>query len=557
MAVSRRMAMKMMAGVAAGAALGRWRVWRAAGGGGAGPGRELATGPFVGTWDSLAGGYRCPEWFRDAKFGMWAHWTAQCVPEQGDWYARQMYIQGHPQNVYHVKTYGHPTKFGFMELDNLWKAEKWKPEELLELYKRAGARYFFALANHHDNFDAYDSKHHAWNSVKIGPMKDIVGGWAKAARGLGMRIGVTNHSSHAWHWFQTAYGYDATGDMAGKRYDAYTLTKEDGKGKWWEGLDPQELYSGRNIVIPDGIRTIAEMNRWHTTHDRVWHEDIPPMNPAFAEKWFLRCKDLIDTYDPDVLYFDDTGLPFAQIGLDIAAHFYNQSVARRGKLDVVLNSKKVEAGQRAALVEDIERGAAEDVRALPWQTDTCIGGWHYDVRLFEQHKYKTALQVVQMLVDIVSKNGNLMLSVPIKGDGTIDSDEVKCLEGIAEWIAVNGEGIYGTRPFGVYGETPAATRPVARGSFGGVKDVRAYTAEDVRFTTKGDVVYAFVMGWPEGGKVVMKELGTGGKHYGKKVGKVELLGAGEVRFEQGEGGLTVRLPEKKVGQFAWGVKVSA
>ena len=152
-------------------------------------GRRLATGPFEPTWDSLVKNYKCPDWFRDAKFGIWAHWTAQCVPEQGDWYARRMYIQGERDYDYHVKTYGHPSKFGFMEIDNLWKAEKWEPERLMALYKRAGAKYFFALGTHHDNFDAYDSKYHAWNSVKVGPKKDIVGlmGGALAATRLRLR----------------------------------------------------------------------------------------------------------------------------------------------------------------------------------------------------------------------------------------------------------------------------------------------------------------------------------------------------------------------------------
>lgn len=171
----------------------------------------------------------------------------------------------HPQYNHHLSTYGHPTKSGFMEIDNLWKADKWEPEKLIALYKRAGAKYFFGLANHHDNFDAYDSKHHAWNSVKVGPKKDIVGTWARIVREHGLRFGVSNHSAHAWHWFQTAYDYDPEGPLAGRRYDAFRLTKADGKGEWWEGLDPQELYAGRSLVMPDGITTIAEANRWKMT----------------------------------------------------------------------------------------------------------------------------------------------------------------------------------------------------------------------------------------------------------------------------------------------------
>ena len=217
------------------------------------PARTIAPGPFKATWESLVANYKVPDWFRDAKFGIWAHWTAQCVPEQGDWYARKMYIQGERDYEYHVKTYGHPSKFGFMEIDNLWKAEKWDPARLIALYKRAGAKYFFGLANHHDNLDMYDSAHHAWNSVRVGPKKDIIGTWAKVVREHGLRFGVTNHASWAARWLQPAYGYDGEGPLAGVRYDAYTLTKADGKGKWWEGLDPQDLYTGNSVKMPDGL----------------------------------------------------------------------------------------------------------------------------------------------------------------------------------------------------------------------------------------------------------------------------------------------------------------
>jgi alpha-L-fucosidase len=550
MAMTRRTALKMMAGSIPALSVMQ-RAFAAAQ-----PGPRIQEGPFQASWDSLTSQYQCPDWFRDVKFGIWAHWSAQCVPEQGDWYARQMYIQNHPQYNFHVKTYGHPTKFGFMELDNLWKAEKWKPEELMALYKRAGAKYFFALANHHDNFDAYNSKYHAWNSVNVGPKKDLVGGWAKAAREAGLRFGVSNHSAHAWHWFQTAYDYDPEGALAGQRYDAYTLTKEAGKGKWWEGLDPQELYAGRSLVMPDGIKTIAEANAWHNRNDRVWNENPPEQNPAFVERWFLRCKDLIDQYNPDVLYFDNTELPLGQTGLDIAAHYYNASIKRSGKVEVVLNAKKMTAPHRAGLVEDIERGVATEIRPALWQTDTCIGSWHYERRLFEQHRYKTVAQVVQMLVDIVSKNGNLMLSVPVRGDGTIDEDEVTFLEGMAKWMSVNGEGIFATRPWKVYGEGPSVTGKVAAGQFGGARDVRSYTVEDVRFTTKGDALYAFLMGAPSGTSVIKSLATNSAQLAGRKVTDVSLLGYdGKLPWTQDEQGLTVKMPDKAPSEHAVALRI--
>ena len=516
--------------------------------------RTLAAGPFQPSWDSLKQ-YKAPDWFRDAKFGIWAHWTAQCVPEQGDWYARRMYLQGDAANKFHVEKYGHPSKFGFMEIDNLWRAENWDPNELMQRYVKAGAKYFVALANHHDNFDCYDSKHHAWNSVRIGPKKDIVGTWAKIARQNNLRFGVTNHSAHAWHWFQTAYGYDPEGEQAGVRYDAYRLKKEDGKGTWWDGLDPQELYTGPNIVMPDGITSIKAANAWHEENDRKWNEDPPANNPQFLNKWFLRCQDLLDKYQPDLLYFDNTELPLGQAGLDIAAHFYNANIKNHGgKLEAVLNSKGLRPEHRGTMVLDIERGRADRILGDPWQTDTCIGDWHYRRSTFEQHKYKSARTVIQMLVDIVSKNGNLLLNIPVRGDGTIDEDEQKILADLATWMPANGEAIFGTRPFTVFGEGPPDVQ--GSGNFNEGK-ARPYTAVDVRFTSKGDTLYAFLLAWPENGKAKIKTLAKGGEHYPKEIGRIELLGGGEVKFTRDADALTVTLPEKRPSEFVATLKITA
>ena len=518
----------------------------------AAPQRKIAKGIFKPTWDSLKQ-YKTPDWFRDAKFGIWAHWSAQCVPEQGDWYARQMYIQGNGQYNFHVKQYGHPSKFGFMELDNLWKAEKWDPEALMARYVKAGAKYFVSLANHHDNFDNYASTHHAWNSVKVGPKKDIVGTWAKIARKHGLRFGVSNHSAHSWHWFQTAYAYDPEGEQKGVRYDAYTLKKADGKGKWWEGLDPQDLYNGPSMVMPDGITTIRAAQQWHEQNDRKWTEAPPAQNPKFVERWFLRCAELMDKYDPDLVYFDNTELPLGQAGLDIAAHYYNGNIKRRGRLEAVLNSKELKPDHVGTMVLDIERGRADHILADPWQTDTCIGEWHYRRTIFEQHRYKTARTVIQTLADIVSKNGNLLLSIPLRGDGGIDEDESKFIEGLESWMPVNGEAIFGTRPFKLYGEGGQDLR--GTGNFNEGRG-RAYTSKDIRFTTKGDVLYAIVLAWPDDGKVTIESLAQGKSEFPKQVGQVELLGAaGPLPFERQAGGLVVTLPSVKPNEFAYVLKI--
>jgi alpha-L-fucosidase len=551
--MTRRTLMQLLAGAIPGARLSRsWPL--AAEGQAPAPRRPIAPGPFQPAWDSLKQ-YRAPDWFRDAKFGIWAHWTAQCVPEQGDWYARRMYLQGDPVHDFHVKTYGHPSEFGFMEIDNLWKADRWEPAALLDLYTQAGAKYFVALANHHDNFDAYDSTHHAWNSVRIGPKKDIVGTWAGMARARGLRFGVTNHSAHAWHWFQPAYGYDPEGARAGVRYDAFRLRKEDGRGKWWEGLDPQDLYTGRSMVMPDGITTIAAANGWHNEHDRKWTEEPPPANPAFVERWFLRCQELLDKYQPDLLYFDDTELPLGQAGLDIAAHFYNANIAKRGRLEAVLTSKGLQPDHVGTMVLDIERGRADRIMPSAWQTDTCIGDWHYRRATFEQHRYKSAQTVIRMLVDIVSKNGNLLLNIPLRGDGTIDEDEHRVLADLASWVPRHGEAIYGTRPFAVFGEGP----PDVKGSANfNENSARPYTAEDIRFTTKGDALYAFALAWPADGRLTIKTLARGSALYPREIGKIEPLGreGGALTFTRDATGVVVALPEKKGDDFVATLKIT-
>jgi alpha-L-fucosidase len=267
----------------------------------------VATGPFQPTWESLAAGFTLPEWFRDAKLGIWAHWGPQCQPEMGDWYAQRMYQPKNTVYQSHVAKYGHPSKFGFKDVIREWKAERWDPAHLVGLYKRAGARYFAAMANHHDNMDMWDSRYQPWNSVAVGPRKDIVGGWAKAARGAGLRFAVTCHGDRAWSWYQDAQKSDPDGPLAGVPYDGL-LSWDDGRGTWWEGLDPQDLYA-----------------QYHPLGRYDWPQrGEPPLAPAFSEKFFNRTIDLIDQHQPDLLYFDDTVLPIypaTDIGLRIAAYF--------------------------------------------------------------------------------------------------------------------------------------------------------------------------------------------------------------------------------------------
>ncbi|WP_309998942.1 alpha-L-fucosidase [Caulobacter segnis] len=513
---------------------------------------RIADGPFKPTWESLNAGYVAPDWFRDAKFGLWAHWGPQCVPEAGDWYARGMYEQGSAAYEHHLKTYGHPADTGFMEIYPKWRAENWNPDDLLDLYVKAGAKYFVAMANHHDNFDAYDSKFHDWNSVRVGPKKDIIGAWEKAARKRGLRFGVSNHSAHAWHWFQTAYGYDPEGPRKGERYDAFKRFKADGLGTWWEGLDPQELYCGAVMPLPPGVTSIAEANKWHEANDGAWNEKAPLNNPAFVRQWYLRCKDLIDSYKPDLVYFDNFDLPLEQAGLDVTAHYYNASMGwHGGKMEVVVNIKP---GDRKVpgVVADVERGLRAEISPTPWQTDTCLGSWHYSREIFEKKRYRPAAEVIHRLCDIVSKNGNLLLSVPVRGDGTIDSEERRIVEEIGGWMGRFSDAIHGTRPWVIYGEGPTS---VVTGMFSEGKQ-EPFTAKDIRFTTKGKALYALTLGRPEGGQVSVLSLAQGGPHARRAVKRVTLAGdKTPLPFRQDRAGLHVTVPDAALHPFGVALRI--
>jgi len=522
------------------------------------PSSTAASGGHVeADWASLAANYSVPEWFRDAKFGIWAHWGPQCQPEWGDWYARLLYLQGKqpwmPRETaydHHLKHYGHPSRTGFLDVIGQWKAQNWQPEYLIQRYVKAGARYFMAMGCHHDNLDLFASRYHSWNSVRVGPKRDILGTWEPLVRQAGLKFGVSNHSSHAWHWYQPAYGYDPEGPMRGRRYDAYWLRKHHGVGKFWEGLDPQELYTGPYYVPPEGITSAKAMNAWHDQRDGQWIEAAPPFNPAFVRNWLLRQNQMVDDYRPDLVYFDDTGLPLGQTGLEAAAHYYNGSLARSGKIDVVLFGKKLEGIQRQAIVEDVERGVLDEIRELPWQTDTCIGNWHYSRRIYEENGYKPAKLVVQMLADIASKNGNLLLNVPVRGDGTIDEKEESILDQIAAWTHRNGEAIFGTRPWSKYGEGP--TKSPAPGSFSEDK-LKPFVADDIRFTHKGEALYAILLDWPQG-ETAIESLG-GHLLPGAVIERVELLGGPQLGFRREHDALRLTLPSAENGTFVPALRI--
>ena len=507
----------------------------------------MMQGKFQPTWESLAN-YKIPEWFRNVKFGIWAHWGPQCVEGSGDWMARSLYMENSPEYRHHIANYGHPSEFGFKDIIPLWKAEKWDPDKLVAFYKKIGAQYFFALGNHHDNMDLWDSKYQPWNSVNMGPKKDILKGWERAARKHGLYFGVSLHADHAWSWYETSQG-----PKKGIPYDG-KLTKADGKGKWWEGYDPQDLYAQNHPLSQDSWDNGTIHRQW------AWGNGVCLPTQEYCTNFYNRTLDVINRYNPDLLYFDVTVAPFYPIsdaGLKIAAHFYNHNMSmQKGKLNAVMFGKILDANQRKALVWDVERGAPNKIIDEPWQSCSCLGGWHYNTSIYNNNQYKSAADVVKLLVDIVSKNGNLLLSVPLRADGTFDEKEEKIINEIVNWININKEAIYQTRPWKIFGEGPIADKDVQLNAQG--FNEWAYSkadAKEIRFTQTDKNLYATVLGWPEDGKILIRSLAEGNGLYPTKIGRVELLGYGKVSFTRTDKGLVVDIPAKSLKNIAPVLKI--
>ena len=495
----------------------------------------VETGAFGNTWESLSA-WECPQWFKDAKFGIWAHWGPQCEAEAGDWYARFMYYQGSGAYNYHVSHYGNPATFGLKDLCNAWKAENWNPSELVNLYKSVGARYFMVLGNHHDNFDLWDSPYQEWNSVNVGPKKDLVGGWSEACHAAGLPLGVSIHASHAWTWLEPSQNYDGN------------LTKADGAGKWWEGLDPQELYA-QNHAHSFGWENSGTI---HSQWD--WGNGASQPSTAYKQKFQNRVLQMINDYNPDMIYFDDTAMPFYgcddQIGQNILQHYYNHSAAQHdGKPEVVVTGKQLTTAQKDYMMWDVERGIPDRPQEKYWQTCTCIGDWHYSQSVYNNNSYKSGATVIRMLVDVVSKNGNLLLNIPVKGDGTIDNKERVVLADIKAWMDINSESIYGTRTWKTFGEGPLAeaANPMTAQGF---NEGQAYSAQDVRYVEKDGKVYATIMAWPSAGSFSFKAFSIAETSYSGEVDKVTLLGGGDVEFTQDINGLNVTIPSVKPNAIA-------
>ncbi|MGM9475550.1 alpha-L-fucosidase [Pedobacter sp. GSP4] len=472
-------------------------------------------GKFKPTDESLKQ-YQYPEWFRDAKFGIWSHWGPQAVPRQGDWYAKKMYIQGSSQNKYHVANYGTPSKFGYKDIIPLWKAEKWDPEALMALYKKAGAKYFVSMGSHHDMFFLWNSKIHKWNSVNMGPHKDVVGLWQQAAKKQGLRFGISEHLAASFNWFQPSHGADKTGQFAGIPYD---------------GRDPK--YADLYHLPADS----SNINEWLTN------------NPGWHKKWQAYVNELVDNYHPDLLY-SDSKLPFGDIGLEMVAHYYNQDLAKnKGKLEAIYTPKQPSEGKWA---QDIEQGVLDSISPFPWQTDTSIGDWYYRTG----QKYKSADEIAQLLLDVVSKNGNLLINIVQTPEGNLEPDVIKIVTEIGDWIKINGEGIYATRPWKAYGEGPSTNKSnQKKGRFGGLADMRTYEATDIRYTTKNGNLYAFCLNIPQG-EIKMNLLGKKSKMLDKAIANVTMLGSNKkLNWTQQDDALVIQKPSDYPAWLVTGFKV--
>lgn len=491
---------------------------------------EITDGPFQPDPESLKQ-YQCPEWFRDAKFGIWSHWGPQSVPMQDGWYARGMYVQGHPAYQLHIEKFGHPSVFGFKDIIQLWKAEKFDPQHCMDLYQRAGARYFVTMGAHHDNYDLWMSKYHTWNSVNYGPERDIVGIWRDLAKQRGLRFGVSEHIARSYSWFNTSHGSDKTGPLAGVPYD---------------GNDPayQDLYFSPH----DDSRATYPIN----TPEHV------------QRNWYWRMKDLIETYNPDLVYTDGA-IPFGHVGRAMLANYYNHNLKHNnGQLQAVYNIKNIrDHGEyiEGAAVQDVERHRLQDINPTPWQTCNSTGPWFYNPGIDYAQQGRIT---IHMLVDIVSKNGNLLLNVPQKPDGSFDPDAEQMLIDIGLWMDINGQAIYHTRPWRVFGEggslpTPTPANPQTPPNIPTNKTDKSlpvFSAKDIRFTRSkdGNTLYVFCLGRPTDTVRVIAL----GQHQSPdlRIENIELLGeSSQIVWQRNNDALTIQPPADLPDRPAFAFKI--
>ena len=462
----------------------------------------IAKGPYSASWDSLEK-FKVPKWYEDAKFGIFIHWGVYCVPAFGnEWYPRNMYLKDNPVFKHHLETYGPQSKFGYKDFIPMFKAQKFNADQWAELFKKAGAKYVVPVAEHHDGFPMYASDLTEWCAAKMGPKRDVVGELAAAVRKQGLHFGASSHRAEHW-WFYNG----------GTTFDS-------------DVNDPR--YSG--------------------LYGPAQSDKVQPNN-AYLDNWLARAAEIVDKYHPEIVWFDwwieqPAFKPYLE---KFGAFYYNR--AAEWKREVAINYKNKAYPEHAAVL-DIERGQLDTLRPIFWQTDTSVGekSWGY----IKDETFRTPESLIDELVDIVSKNGCLLLNIGPKSDGTIPDEVQKILLDMGKWLSVNGEAIYATRPWKVYGEGPTK---VVGGSF---KDTATsgYTAQDIRFTAKGDTLYAIALAWPEDGKLSIKSLAAGSQLTKREIKAVRMLGSkAKVKWTRSADGLIVELPNERPGNYAFALKI--
>ncbi len=511
----------------------------------------IADGPFEPTWESIEKNYPGePAWLREAKFGIWVHFGPQSAGESGDWYARNLYKPGRAYDN-HLKRYGHPTEVGYKEVLRDWNPSKLDPEKLTKIYEDAGARFLMIQGVHHDNYDMWNSKFHPWNSVNIGPKRDLLGEWAKACRANGMHYGVTFHHEYTWWWWQTAFGSDKEGDKAGVPYDG-NLTLADGKGKWWEGFDPRLLY-GIDLREYNGVIKAAESG-WSPPPAGIFTNHLEYAR-WYTTQWALRMMDVVENYDPDFIYTDGTVQgPFTGDGTGtgikadamprVMADYYNRTLKKRGEVNTFSIVKF--RHKTNGTVNTEEFGVPANIKTdQPWIAEAPVGDWFYAPNF----TYDAGM-MIRYIIEAIARDGNAALCISLLPDGSLDEGSQKMLKEVGVWMRRNGEAVYGSHAWKIPGEGEQVDGKLKMLPGGKLERRHAefrFETRDFRFTVgKNNSLYAFCMTVPEPGtQLKIKSFGKDSKKLDKLVKSVKLLGyEGKLTWKQEADGLVITCPDE-------------
>ena len=464
---------------------------------------------YEANWESLKQ-YTVPEWWKDMKFGIYFHWGPYSVPAYKEWYSHWMYEDGNKIREYHEKTYGNLKDFGYKDFIPMFTAEKFNADEWAKLFKDAGAQFAGPVAEHSDGFAMWDSELTEWNSAKMGPKKDIVKLMADAVRKQGMKYIITYHRHWLYAWYPT---WDKSTDAGDPKYAG--------------------LYGP---YVPKGSFKMGEK--------------VPTAYPddKFNQEWLDRLNELMDKYEPDIIWFDNKmniiGEKYRMLFL---ANFYNN--AEKWGKEVVCTYKAKDMAEGSAVL-DLERSRMSEMKPFPWLTDDSIDwdSWCY----IDAARYKTTNRLIDFLVDVVSKNGAVLLDINPKAHGEIPSETKERLLQMGQWLKLNGEAIYGTRTWNVYGEGP---QKIVEGHLSEFKNSEA-VAQDIRFTQKNGQLYAIALDWPEDGKLTIKTLKKGNP-YINNFESVSMLGCNDnLEFNQSDEGLVVTFPTEKPCDYAFVLKIN-